>query len=143
MSKIKIDLPTTFSHSFIIPVRITDLNYGSHVGNDAMVSIIHEARMQYLQSYQFSELNIGGAGLIMRDLVIEFKKEIFYPAFIEVHVAIANPTNASFDIFYKLSILNSVPVADVAYAKTRMVAYDYTNKKVVALPENFRGLVIQ
>jgi acyl-CoA thioesterase FadM len=143
MSKIKIDLPTTFSHSFIIPVRITDLNYGSHVGNDAMVSIIHEARMQYLQSYQFSELNIGGAGLIMRDLVIEFKKEIFYPAFIAVHVAIANATKASFDIYYKLSIHKSVPVADVAYAKTGMVAYDYTNKKVVALPENFRAVVIQ
>ena len=142
MARIKIDLPEKFSFTVSIPVRITDVNYGGHVGNDTVLSIIHEARMQYLQCYQFTELNIGGAGLIMRDLLIEFKKEIFYPAFLEVQVAIANATSASFEMFYKLSIHKSVPVADVAYAKTGMVAYDYTNKKVVPLPENFRAVVI-
>jgi len=142
MPRIKVELPEKFNFSTAIDVRITDINYGGHAGNDTILSIIHEARMQYLQYYQFSELNIGGAGLIMRDLVIEFRKEIFYPAFIEVHVALANASKASFDIFYKLSIHKSAPVTDVAYAKTGMVAYDYTNKKVVALPENFRAAVI-
>jgi acyl-CoA thioesterase FadM len=142
MSKLKTDLPKTFSHSYIIPVRITDLNYGNHVGNDSLVSIIHEARMQFLQDHNFTELNIGGAGLIMRDLEIEFKKEIFYPSLISVNVAIANITNASFDIYYKLIIDQSQPVIDVAYARSGMVAYDYSNKKVVSIPENFRSVII-
>lgn len=49
MARISIDLPSTFTFSATIPVRITDLNYGGHVGNDTILSIIHEARVQYLK----------------------------------------------------------------------------------------------
>jgi len=46
MARIKIDIPSLQLTEIHIPVRITDINYGNHVGNDAFVSIIHEARMQ-------------------------------------------------------------------------------------------------
>ena len=61
MPRIKIDLPEKFFDVEInIPVRITDINYGDHVGNDSLVGIIHEARMQFLQRYNFTELDIEG-----------------------------------------------------------------------------------
>jgi len=34
MQRIKIDLPEFFSFTTPIKIRITDLNYGGHVGND-------------------------------------------------------------------------------------------------------------
>ena len=75
MPRIKIDLPEKFFNiSINIPVRITDINYGDHVGNDSLVAIIHLARMQFLQQYGFTELNIEGIGLIMSDIFVEFKK---------------------------------------------------------------------
>jgi len=36
MARIKILLPEHFSFSCSIPIRITDLNYGNHVGNDTV-----------------------------------------------------------------------------------------------------------
>ncbi len=48
MGRIKIDLPQKILASVSIPVRITDINYGNHVGNNALVEIIHEARVQFL-----------------------------------------------------------------------------------------------
>ena len=54
MPRIKIDLPGSFTFITEIPVRITDLNYGGHVGNDTVLSIIHESRMQWLASIGFS-----------------------------------------------------------------------------------------
>ncbi|HJY22446.1 MAG TPA: hypothetical protein VJ279_06150, partial [Hanamia sp.] len=65
MARVKIELPPTSIASVTIPVRITDLNYGNHVGNHAMVAIIHEARVQFLNLHGFTEMNAGGTSLIM------------------------------------------------------------------------------
>ena len=77
MSRIKLQMPQQFSFSTTIAIRISDINYGNHVGYDAVLSLIHEARVQYLASNNFTELQCGGVGLIMSDAGIEFKKEIF------------------------------------------------------------------
>ena len=50
MERIKINLPETFTFSTIIKIRITDINYGGHVGNDSFLSLVHEARLQFLAS---------------------------------------------------------------------------------------------
>jgi acyl-CoA thioesterase FadM len=78
MARIKIELPEVFPFNCQIPVRITDINYGGHAGNDTVLSIIHEARMQFLQSMGYSEMEFGGVGMIMSDVAIEFKNELFY-----------------------------------------------------------------
>ncbi len=67
MARVKIDVPDEFSYTTHIPVRITDLNYGGHVGNDTILSLIHEARIQFLGHYGYGELNMEGVGLIMSD----------------------------------------------------------------------------
>ncbi len=134
MSRIKIDLPGSFSFTAIIPIRITDINYGNHVGNDAVLSIIHEARMQFLSHYGYTELNLEGIGLIMTDVGIEFKKEIFYGDTIEVKIAAADFTSVGFDLYYLLEKQNDDSKITVAIAKTGMVCYDYSRKKIAAVP---------
>ena len=74
MARIKIDFPNNIIATIKLKVRIGDINYGNHVGNDAFVLLIHEARIQWLQQNGFSEIDAGGAGLIMADLEIEYKK---------------------------------------------------------------------
>ena len=78
MGRIKLTMPEKFSFSCQIPVRITDINYGGHAGNDTILSLIHEARMQFLGHFGYTEMNVAGSGLIMSDVGIEFKKELFY-----------------------------------------------------------------
>ena len=87
MTRVKIEVPQRSMGTYHIPVRITDINYGNHVGNDAFVSIIHEARMQWLQQHGYTELNIESAGLIMSDLTVEFKNESFYGDQVEVKIS--------------------------------------------------------
>ena len=70
MARIKLDLPEQFPFSTELRVRITDVNYGGHMGNDALLGLLHEARVRFLTQYGFSELNICGAGIIMADSVI-------------------------------------------------------------------------
>lgn len=138
MPRIKLELPEHFSFHTTIPIRITDINYGGHAGNDSMLSIIHEARMQFLQQQGYDEKSFAGVGLIMNDVAIEFKKELFYGDAVGIAVTATAFERVSFDIFYKLDTLRNGKSITVAVAKTGMVCFDYATKKITAVPEAAR-----
>lgn len=142
MSRIKIQLPQTFSFLTSIPVRITDVNYGGHVGNDAVLSIIHEARMQFLKHFGFTEMRFSTAGMIMSDVAIEFKNESFYGDVLNANVTAISTSRVGFDIYYKLTKEKEGNEVIVAIAKTGMVCYDYDTKKIVAIPEEVNKIFI-
>ena len=141
MARIKVELPATFSFSTSIPIRITDLNYGGHVGNDTILSLIHEGRVQYLQQFGLEELKFAGVGLIMSDVAIEFKNECFHGDVVQVWVTASDFTKVSFDVYYKLEKTNGDTIEPVAFAKTGMICFDYPKKKVVAIPEGVKDLI--
>ncbi|GAC1703903.1 MAG: hypothetical protein NVS9B7_02200 [Flavisolibacter sp.] len=133
MARIKIDLPEHMNYAVTIPIRITDLNYGGHVGNDKILLLIHESRIQFLASLGYSEVSFEGTSLIMGDVGIEFKREIFYADQIKIYIGAKDISRVSFDLYYKL-VKNQGQVA--ALAKTGMVCYNYQQKKVVTIPQN-------
>lgn len=142
MFRIKIILPDRFNFSTIIPVRITDINYGNHLGNDAVLSFIHEARVQFLKSYNFEELNFEGVGLIMSDAAIEFKNEAFYGDQLKVYVAASEASKIGFNLFYKIVVEKNEGEKNIAFAKTGMICYDYNLKKVVPLPTSAERILV-
>lgn len=136
MARIKIDLPDKFSFTATIPIRITDINFGGHVGNDTILSIVHESRAQFFTHCGYHELDFAGVGTIMSDVAIEYKSQIYYGDEIIASVATGEITKVAFDLFYKLEKRTSNgDLIPVAFAKTWMVCYDYGQKKVVAIPE--------
>jgi len=142
MARVKIEIPEQIIGTFIIPIRIADINYGNHVGNDAFVSIIHEARMQWLQQYGYTELKIEGLGLIMSDLAIEFKNESFYGDMVEVKLGAGEISRVGFELYYQLLAKRNTEDIILANAKTGMVCYDYNAKKVAAVPEKLKAILL-
>ena len=136
MARIKIDLPNKFLFSTTIPVRITDINFGGHVGNDTILSLVHEARAQFFTYCGYTELDFAGAGTIMSDVAIEYKNQTYYGDIILISVAVGEVTKVAFDLFYKLEKRGADGrLIPVAFSKTWMVCYDYDLKKVTAIPE--------
>lgn len=135
MNRVKLTLPERFPFSTNIKIRITDLNYGGHVGNDTFLSLIHEARQQFLQHYGYAELSFEGVGLIMADAQIEFKAELNFADEIKVHVTATDFTRVGFDIYYKMEIINPSENILAGKVKTGMLCYDYKAKKIVAVPD--------
>ena len=140
MARIKIELPAQSIASFNIPVRITDINYGNHVGNNSIVEIIHESRVQFLQQYQFTELDAGGTGLILNELIVEFKNESFYGDIVNVKIFAGEISKKSFEIYYQLIALRSENIV-IAHAKTGMVCYNYSQRKVESIPEKLKSIL--
>lgn len=136
MERVRVDLSQHFSFTARIPVRITDVNYGGHVGNDSILSILHEARMQYLMNYGYTEMNFAGVGMIMSDVTIEFKNELFYGDVINASVAAGDFSKVSFSLYYNLEKeTKDGKHTPVAFAKTGMVCFDYIKKKITAVPD--------
>jgi acyl-CoA thioester hydrolase len=134
MARIKIELPDTFHFKTQIQVRVTDLNYGGHVGNDHIVSFLHEARVQWLASLGFTELDFSGTALIMTDLAVEYTAELFLHDVLEIEVAVAEVTRVGFECFYRITKRNEEKSVVAAKAKTGMLCFNYSQRKVTSVP---------
>ena len=141
MAKVKIELPDEFIFKTEIPVRISDINYGGHLGNDAVLSIAHEARLRFLKEHNFTEINAGGAGIIMVDAVVQYKAEGFYGDIIIVETAVTDISGVGCDIVYRLT--NKETKKIIALVKTGIVFYNYDKKKVVSVPEKFISVLAE
>jgi acyl-CoA thioesterase FadM len=133
MERIKIKLPAVFNFKTEISLRITDINYGGHLGNDKVLSLVHEARLRYLNSFGYSEMKVEGFGTIMADAAVEYKSQGFYGDVIQIEVAAGEFDKFGFDLYYKLTNKDSGKA--IAYVKTGVVIFDYNNKKIVQIPE--------
>ncbi len=141
MARIKITMPPAELAAIPVPVRISDINYGNHVGNDAFVSIIHEARLQWLQQHGYTELNFDKAALIMGDLSIEFKQEAFYGDTITVTIFAGEISRVSFELYYQLTTERNGSTIILVNAKTGMIYYDYAIKKTLSLTEAVKAIL--
>jgi len=136
MNRIKIQLPEQFSFTTQMQIRVTDLNYGGHVGNDTILSLLQEARQQFLQSRGYAELSVESFGLIMADAMIEYKKELNHKDAIEIALVATDFDKLGFDIYYRITVLQNSEAHLAVRAKTGMMLYDYSTKKKVSLTEN-------
>ena len=135
MARLQLTLPGDFNFSTQLDVRITDINYGGHLGNDSVLGMIHEARMRLLADKGFSEHDIDGVGILMMDSVINFSSEGFYGDKLRVDVAVNEISNTGCDIYYRFVNIANEKV--IVKAKTNIVFYNYISKKVTRTPEIF------
>jgi len=138
MARIRINMPDKNLTKVKVLVRISDINYGNHLGNDSLVSIIHEARILWLKSLNYSELNIEGTGLIMSDLAVEYKNESFYGDELTIAIFAGEISPVSFELYY---LITNQDEKLIAKAKTGMVFFDYELKKVTAIPVKIKEIL--
>lgn len=142
MSRIKVKFPNEKSlFKTSIPVRIGDVNYGGHVGNDSILSIVHEARVQMLHQFGYSEINAAGVGLIMADVAISYKGESFYGDILDIQMFATEFTAVSFDLLYDITTVRNGDSLSIAHAKTGMVCFDYESRKVTSMPVELKRVL--
>lgn len=121
-----------------IGLRISDINYGGHLGHDSILSLTHEARVRFFRYFGFTELDVDGPGIIMSDAAVVYKSESFYGETMVVEIAVCDFVKYGCDLVYRLS--EKETGREVALAKTGIVFMDYAERKVVQVPEKFKKL---
>ena len=138
MARIKIEAPQDFIFTTEIPLRISDINYGGHLGHDSVLTLTHEARVRFFEEYGFTELDVFGPCIVISDVVVTYKSEGFYGHKVIIKIAVCDYTKCGCDLVYKLTEKDSG--ADIAYVKTGIVFMNYAKREVVAVPEEFKKL---
>ncbi len=117
-------------------IRVGDINYGGHMGNDKALLLFQDARIKFLESLGFSEKSIGqGIAIIMSDAHVFFKREIFLHDLVDADISISDVTTTSFNMEY--NVRRKGDHAIVLTGSTRILAFDYEKRKGVRLPEEF------
>ncbi len=133
MARVQIQALAQYDFSVEIVVRTTDLNYGGHLGNDRLLTLVHEARVAFLESKGWTELDCAGASLIMGDVAGIYKGEAFAGDRLVFKVAAGEPTRCGFRLFY--SVTRKTDAAKIALVETGMTCFNYQDRKIASLPE--------
>ncbi len=138
MSRVRLDLPERFLFATEVALRVSDINYGGHLGNDAVLSLAQEARMRFLQSHGWSEQNVDGVGIIMTDAVVVYRSQAFYGDVLTIDVAVADLQQLRCDFLFRM--VNKASGKEVARVKTGIAFFDYANRTPSPVPPAFRRL---
>ena len=126
-------------YRFFIPytVRVADINYGGHVSNAAVLSFFQDARIAYLKQFGYSELDIGGCGIILPEAHVRYLAEMFLEDELRIGVRINELRNSAFVMAFRIERDGKA----TAEGTSNLVAYDYQIRKPRRLPEPFREAV--
>ena len=78
MPRIRIELPAQFSFSTDIMLYVGHMNYGGHLDNALLLSVVSEARARFFRSLGYSELDVEGLGIIIADAALQYRSEAFH-----------------------------------------------------------------
>lgn len=135
MARIQIELPEHFEFSTKITLYLSHMNYGGHLDNALLLTIVSEARARYFQSLGHSELNIDGVGLIIADAALQYRSEAFHGEVMIVRMTAAEFSKYGCDLLWCMNEQSSR--REVARGKTGIVFFDYSTRKMVPVPKSF------
>lgn len=135
MPKIQLSEKSDYCFRYQTILKIRDINYANHLSNDAVVSLLNEARMDMFKNIGCTESALGdpGTGIVIADLVVNYKKQGYLGDEIIIHSAIDEIEQKSFRIFYKMEKGDDVMVL----AETGVVVYDYQAEHIATVPKVF------
>jgi len=136
MARLQLQPLARYDFRMEITVRTTDLNYGGHLGNDRLLSLVHEARVAFLAVHGWTELDCGGVSLILGDTAVVYQGEAFAGDRLLFEVAAGEPGRAGFRLFYRVT--RPGDAAAIALVENGMVCFDYENRHIVRLPDEIR-----
>ena len=120
-----------------LQVRITDLNIGHHLANDAILGFLHQGRVRLLNEGGWNEADVGGVGLIMRRSEVDYLAEAFLFDRLQLNVGLAMTGRARCRFHYRLIRCSDDAEKAIATAVTEMAFFDYARRRVARAPVLF------
>ena len=135
MPRIKIDLPEHFSFTTEIPIYINHINYGNHLDNSALLSLVSEARVRFFKAFSYTELDVEGCGIIVADVAVQYKSEAFHGEVLVFAMAADDFNKYGCDLVWQIT--DQASGREVARGKTGIMFFDYTARKAALVPPAF------
>jgi acyl-CoA thioester hydrolase len=123
-----------------LTVRVGDINYGGHLGNDKFLLYFHEARLQFLQNLSLSEQDIGeGVAMTQVEAFVRYQGQAYLGDELEISVYVSEFSRARFRFEYEMT--RPLDQKAVATGYTVMAAFDYQRNRPERIPNLFKQTV--
>lgn len=137
MARIEIPLPEQFAFTTELDVYIGHINSGRHLANEALLSLLNEARVRFAAHQARLHPELAALNWINADLGICYKSEVRYGERLAIAIACRDFSRYGCDFVYRVSA-----VADgrlVAVAKAAMLLFDYDQHRLQEAPAGLPG----
>lgn len=134
MARISIELPERFAFATEIELMMPYINFGGHLDNAMMLSVVSDARIRYLEVHGHQPRVDGGIGMIVGDVAAEYRSEGFHREVMVVEMTARDFHKYGCDIVWRMTEKNTG--REVARGKTGVLAFDRTSKKLTQIPED-------
>ena len=136
MARIHIQLPPQFAFSTEILLYQSHMNYGGHLDNALLLSVVSEARVRFFKSLGYTELDVEGVGILVADAALQYRSEAFHGETLRVQMLADDFNPYGFDLVF--SMTEKTSQREVARGKVGVVFVDPEHKRVALLPQAFR-----
>ncbi len=136
MARIQIRLPSHFAYSTDITLYQSHINYGGHLDNALLLTLVSEARVRFFKSLGYTELDVEGAGILVADAALQYRSEAFHGEVMVLRMGATDLGRKGFDLVWSMTERSSL--REVARGKTGIVFFSYETRKVVPMPAAFR-----
>lgn len=135
MARVRLKEQESYEFCYKTTIKVRDINYGNHLSNDALVGLLHEARIDLLHKMGLGELDLGNGvtGLILSDLVVNYRGQGYMNDEIEIHTHAGDISTSSFRFYYKVTRGETI----LALAESGMAAFNYDTNSIDELPKPF------
>ena len=136
MARILFDLPERFGFTTELQVYISHVNYGGHLDNAQLLSLVSEARVRFFQALGYREGHIEGTAVVVSDLVAQYKSEGYHGETLRIEMAATDFNRYGFDLQFRMREL--LTGREVALGKTGIVFIDRQSRRVTPIPASMR-----
>jgi 4-hydroxybenzoyl-CoA thioesterase len=135
MARLHIELPEQLPFSTEITLYLSHMNYGGHLDNALLLTVVSEARARFFQALGYSELNVEGVGIIVADAALQYRSEAFHGEVMVVRMGAADFGRKGCDLLWRMTERTSQ--REVARGKTGIVFFDYATRRSALVPLAF------
>lgn len=142
MERVALDFPANaVIHRHPLTVRVTDMNYGRHLGHDTVVSLLHEARVHAFSALALSEWDMHGYPSVVADLAVQYQREARWPDALTIETAVPEPQGKALTVYQRILQRDGEHI--VATARVNQLLIDTNSGRPVAIPEPIKQALAQ
>lgn len=136
MARITYPVPEKMGFATELQVYIGHVNYGGHLDNALLLTLVSEARMRFFQALGHTESNVAGLPIVVGDMLAQYLSEAFHGERLRVEMTPADLARCSFDLAWRVTeITQNRPVAQ---GKSGIVFIDPQTHRAAPIPPAVR-----
>lgn len=132
MARVDIPLPDTFAFHTELDIYTGHINRGQHLANEALVSLLNEARLRFCAERARQHPELAQLNWINADLAVIYRSEARYGERLSISLACRDFGRYGCDFIYRVTAAGDARL--IAVAKTAMLLFDYQAQKLQQAP---------